>query len=74
MDIYITREGTKLTAEFPQELAEKLSQVEPVYGFLFKQFQEKSNDHKKSQKINCESFIAELIQSDYLSVIDPIDG
>ena len=74
MDIYITREGTKLTAEFPQELVEKLSQVEPVCGFLFKQFKEKSNSHQKSQKINCESFVAELIQNDYLSVIDPVDG
>ena len=41
---------------------EKLSQVEPVCGFLFEQFKEKSNSQKKPQKINCESFIAELIQ------------
>ena len=74
MNVYITREGTKLTAEFPQELVEKLSQVEPVCGVLFEQFEEKSNSQKKSQKINCEIFIAQLIQNDYLSVIDPIDG
>jgi hypothetical protein len=74
MTIYVTHEGTKLTAEFPRELLEKLYQVEPNCGILFEQFKNKSNSQTSSQKINSENFIAELIQNDYLSVIDPVDG
>ena len=43
MSIYITREGTKLTAEFPRELQEKLYQAEPTYGILFEKFKRVSN-------------------------------
>lgn len=79
MTIYMTREGTKLTADIPTELIEKLYQAEPN---CFKMF---NNDDKvieneslssllKFTKLDSANFIAELIQNDYLSVIDPIDG
>jgi hypothetical protein len=74
MDVYITREGTKLTAEFPQELLEKLSQAEPDCDILFEQFKTKSNSPQESKNVNSENVIAQLIQNDYLSVVDPIDG
>ena len=74
MDIYVTHEGTKLTAEFPQELLKKLCQAEPACGVLFEQFKKKSNSSPQSKNINPKNFIAELIQNDYLSVVDPIDG
>jgi hypothetical protein len=80
MTIYITREGTKLTAEFPAELLEKLYQAEPVCTAMLQDI--KNQVAAKSQSISQvearatdpENCIANLIQNDYLSVIDPIDG
>ena len=74
MSIYVTCEGTKLTAELPQELREQLTQAEPVYGRLWSKFKNQSNHPQTSQNLNSDQFIAELIQNDYLSVIDPVDG
>ena len=74
MTVYVTCDGKKLTAEFPRELLEKLYYLEPSFSLLFEQFQNNSNSQQVSQNINSENFVAELIQNDYLSVIDPIDG
>lgn len=74
MTVYVTREGTKLTAEFPRELLEKLYHAEPTCSDLFERFQNESNSQQKSQNTNSENFVAELIKNDYLSVIDPVDG
>ena len=74
MSIYVTCEGTKLTAELPEELLAKLEQVEPTYGSLWEKFTSLSNHSQTSPSINPENFIADLIQNDYLSVIDPVDG
>ena len=74
MSTYVTCEGTKLTAELPQELGEKLTQAEPVYGSLWSKFKNQSNHSQKAQNLNSDQFIAELIQNDYLAVIDPVDG
>jgi hypothetical protein len=74
MAIYVTREGTKLTADVATELLEKLYQVEPNCCTLYEQFQNHSNSQQETKRVNSENFIAELIQNDYLSVIDPVDG
>jgi hypothetical protein len=74
MNIYITCEGTKLTAESTQELLEKLYQAEPNCSILFEQSQHNSDYPQKLNNIKSENLIAELIQNDLLSVIDPIDG
>jgi hypothetical protein len=74
MDTYVTCEGTKLTAEFPQELVEKLYQAEPDCSSFLEKSKKKLNFAQKSQQISSENFIAELIQNGYLSVIDPVDG
>jgi hypothetical protein len=70
MTIYITKEGNKLSAEFPAQLLEKLRQLEPACADILE-------DHKNevgSRITDPETLIAYLIQNGYLSVIDPVDG
>lgn len=74
MNVYITCEGTKLTAESAQELLEKLYQAEPNCSVLLVRSQHNSDYPHQLNNTNSENLIAELIQNDFLSVIDPIDG
>lgn len=52
MGVYVTCEGTKLMAECPQELLEKLYEAEPVCATLLEQFTKKSIYPQKLKKIN----------------------
>jgi hypothetical protein len=78
MAIYVTREGTKLTASSPTELVEQLFRHSPTE--TLQDFMERMSRHFQAEdKITIrtddpEIFIADLIQNDYLKVVDTIDG
>ncbi len=74
MTIYMTREGTKLTADVATELIEKLYQAEPAYSILLEQLKNQANSQPKVNITKPENIVADLIQNDYLTVIDPVDG
>jgi hypothetical protein len=80
MTTYITREGVKLSGDSAAELLEQLQQGGLIPSESFQEFMERAAKHlQKKHNIhidtsNTESFIADLIQNDFLSVIDVIDG
>jgi hypothetical protein len=80
MTTYITREGVKLSGDSAAELLEQLQQAGLIPRESAAEFMERAARHFQIQDnvaINIsdsESFIADLIQNDYLSVIDAIDG
>jgi hypothetical protein len=70
----MTREGTKLTADVATELIEKLYQAEPACSILLEQLKNQANSQPKVNTTKPENIVADLIQNDYLTVIDPVDG
>jgi hypothetical protein len=80
MTTYITREGVKLSGDSAAELLEQLQQGGLIPPESAREFMERAAQHFQLQDniridtSNSESFIADLIQNDYLSVIDVIDG
>lgn len=80
MTIYITRQGTKFNADSATELVEQLQHQEPIsspnlqdfMGQMAKRCQ--TEDGVSIRTLDPEIFVADLLQNDYLSVIDVIDG
>ncbi|MGK7872984.1 MAG: hypothetical protein AB4426_06640 [Xenococcaceae cyanobacterium] len=77
---YITRDGVKFTASSPAELIEQLQQEEPTPSENIQDFMNRVarrcqiEDNVSIRTTNSEIFVADLIQNDYVYVIDVIDG
>lgn len=80
MTIYITREGTKFNADSATELVEQLQHQEPISAHNIQDFMGQMAKHCQTKDgvslrtLDPEIFVADLLQNDYLSVIDVIDG
>lgn len=80
MTTYITRAGIKLSGDSAVELLEQLQQAELIPKESASEFMARAaqqfqlQDNIALDTSNAENFIADLIQNDYLSVIDLIDG
>lgn len=80
MTTYITPAGIKLSGDSAVELLEQLQQAGLIPKESVPEFMERVARHFQLQDnisidtSNPENFIADLIQNDYLSVIDIIDG
>jgi hypothetical protein len=68
MTTYITQDGTTLTANSTVELFEQLQPLKPQISQVI------PNLNLNEPKINLDHTIAQLIQADYLRMIDVIDG
>ena len=80
MTKYITQDGTKFTAKSATELVEQLRQKEPIASKNLQDFL-KAVARRYQMKDNLlirttcpETLLADLIQHDYIRVIDSIDG
>ncbi|OKH20103.1 hypothetical protein NIES593_20190 [Hydrococcus rivularis NIES-593] len=80
MTIYVTRQGTKFNADSATELVEQLQHQESISSNSLQDFMNQmakrcqTEDGVAIRTLDPEIFIADLIQNDYLSVIDVIDG
>lgn len=80
MATYITREGIKLRGDSASELLAQLQQAELIPRESAQEFMERAarlfqvRDDVSIDTSSPENFIADLIQNDYLSVVDIIDG
>ena len=79
MTTYITQKGIKFTAQSATELVEKMQQKEQqsaqkVQDFLNRVARRYQRQDNVFIRATCpETFIADLIQYDYIRVIDPLD-
>jgi hypothetical protein len=80
MTTYITRQGTKLTASSSVDLVEKLQRVESASTGELQDFMNQiarrcqTEEGVKIRTTPTDTFVGDLIQNDYLRVIDAIDG
>jgi hypothetical protein len=80
MTIYITRQGAKFKADSATELVEQLQHQEPISSQNLPDFMSQMakrcqiEDGVSIRTLEPEIFVADLLQNDYLSVIDAIDG
>lgn len=80
MTIYITARGDKVIADSPIELVEKLRRLqgktEETRRDFMNRFAREIGAIQGATILTTDpgTFIAELIQNDYLSVVDSIDG
>jgi hypothetical protein len=80
MTIYINRQGAKFNANSATELVEQLQHQESISSKNLQDFMNQMAKHCQIEDgvsirtLAPEIFVADLIQNDYLSVIDVIDG
>ena len=80
MTTYITPAGIRVSGDSAVELLEQLEQARLIPDESGPEFMERVahyfqvEDNISIDTSNPENFIADLIQNDYLSVIDVIDG
>ncbi len=80
MTTYITQDGTKLTAKSATELVEKMQEKEAIAAHNLQEFlnavarRYQIKDNVLIRVTSPETFIADLIQYDYVRAIDPLDG
>lgn len=80
MTIYVTARGEQLFADSPVELVDQLQQLRGEKGETKQDFMDRIAREMAAiqgtivHTADPATFIAELIQNDYLSVVDSIDG